>query len=97
LDDIEIHLCTPPVTIEGETEVCENTATTLTANFTNDGTFAEPLAYKWWHSTDSVEWSEMSGFNGGILTFNAVQKTTQVGTKLPFPATGILRISTAVQ
>ena len=74
LDDIEIHLCTPPVTIEGETEVCENGATTLTANFTNDGTFAEPLAYKWWHSLDSVTWSEMSGFNGEILTFNAVQK-----------------------
>ena len=74
LDDIEIHLCTPPVTIEGETEVCENGATTLTANFTNDGTFAEPLVYKWWHSTDSVTWSEMSGFNGENLTFNAVQK-----------------------
>jgi len=74
LDDIEIHLCAPPVTIEGETEVCENGATTLTANFTNDGTFAEPLVYKWWHSTDSVTWSEMSGFNGENLTFNAVQK-----------------------
>ena len=74
LDDIEIHLCTPPVTIEGETEVCENGATTLTANLTNDGTFAEPLAYKWWHSLDSVTWSEMSGFNGEILAFNAIQK-----------------------
>ena len=74
LDDIEIHLCAPPVMIEGETEVCENTATTLTANLTNDGTFAEPLAYKWWHSLDSVTWSEMSGFNGEILAFNAVQK-----------------------
>ncbi len=74
LDDIEIHLCTPPVTIEGETEVCENGATTLTANLTNDGTFAEPLAYKWWHSLDSVTWSEMSGFNGENLTFDAVQK-----------------------
>ena len=74
LDDIEIHLCAPPVTIEGEAEVCENTATTLTANFTNDGTFAEPLAYKWWHSADSVTWTEITDFNGGILTFNAVQK-----------------------
>ncbi len=74
LDDIEIHLCTPPVTIEGEREVCENTATTLAANFTNDGTFAEPLEYKWWHSTDSLTWTEIADFNGGILTFNAVQK-----------------------
>ena len=75
LDDIEIHLCAPPVTIEGEMEVCENGATTLTANFTNDGTFAEPLAYKWWHSTDSITWTEMSGFNGENLLIDAVQKS----------------------
>ncbi len=74
LDDIEIHLCAPPVTIEGEEEVCANKPTTLTANFTNDGAFAEPLAYKWWHSTDSITWVEMSDFNGEILAINAVQK-----------------------
>ena len=75
LDDIEIHLCAPPVTIEGEKEVCENGATTLTTNFTNDGTFAEPLAYKWWHSTDSITWTEISGFNGENLLIDAVQKS----------------------
>ena len=74
LDDIEIHLCAPPVTIAGESEVCTNTSTTLTANFTNDGTFAEPLAYKWWHSADSITWTEIADFNGEILTFNTVQK-----------------------
>lgn len=74
IDDIEIRLCAPPVTIEGETEVCTNTSTTLTANFTNDGTFAEPLAYKWWHSADSVTWTEISGFNGEILTLSTIQK-----------------------
>ncbi|MBQ4017908.1 MAG: hypothetical protein II605_01555, partial [Paludibacteraceae bacterium] len=74
LDDIEIHLCAPPVTIEGEAEVCTNTATFLSANFTNDGTFAEPLAYKWWHSLDSVTWTEIADFNGGILTFSTTQK-----------------------
>ena len=75
LDDIEIHLCAPPVTIEGETEVCTNAPTTLTANFTNDGTFAEPLAYKWWHSTDSITWTEISGFNGENLLIDAVHKS----------------------
>ena len=74
IDDIEIRLCAPPVAIEGETEVCTNNPTTLTANFSNDGTFAEPLEYKWWHSTDSITWTEISGFNGEILAFNAVQK-----------------------
>ncbi len=75
LDDIEIHLCAPPVTIEGEEEVCANKPTTLTANFTNDGMFAEPLAYKWWHSTDSITWTEISGFNGENLLIDAVQKS----------------------
>lgn len=74
IDDIEIHLCAPPVTIEGEPEVCENTATTLTADFTNDGTFAEPLAYKWWHSMDSLTWTELSETTN-VLSVSAVQKT----------------------
>ena len=73
LDDIEIRLCAPPVTIEGEPEVCENTATTLTADFTNDGTFAEPLAYKWWHSMDSLTWTELSETTN-TLTMSAIQK-----------------------
>ena len=75
LDDIEIHLCAPPVTIDGEAEICADSSVMLTANFTNDGTFHEPLAYKWWHSTDSVTWSEMSGFDGEILAFNTIQKS----------------------
>ena len=74
LDDIEIHLCAPPVTIEGEMEVCENKPTTLTANFTNDGTLAEPLEYKWWFSTDSLIWTELPGFIGPNPTIDAVHK-----------------------
>ena len=73
LDDIEIHLCAPPVTIDGEAEVCENTATTLAVNFTNDGTFAEPLAYKWWFSADSSNWTELSEMTN-ILSFSAIQQ-----------------------
>ena len=74
LDDIEIHLCLPKPEIIGEPEVCENYASNLSAAITNDGTMAEPLEYKWWHSTDSVTWAEMSDFNGGILTFSTIQK-----------------------
>jgi len=75
LDDIEIHLCLPPVTITGEEEVCLESAASLTANFTNDGTLAEPLEYKWWFSTDSLTWTELSGSIGKNLTFDAVHKT----------------------
>ena len=61
LDDIEIRLCMPPVSIVGDAEVCENSTTTLTADFTNDGTLTEPLEYKWWHSEDSLIWTEIPG------------------------------------
>ena len=74
LDDIEIHLCAPPVTIAGESEVCTNTSTTLTANFSNDGTFAEPLEYKWWYSTDSITWTERPDFIGKNPSIDAIQK-----------------------
>ena len=73
LDDIEIHLCAPPITIEGETEVCENAAITLRADFANDGTFPEPLEYKWWHSEDSLTWTELIEISD-VLSIPATQK-----------------------
>ena len=74
LDDIEIRLCAPPVTIIGPTKICQGEPATLMADFTNDGTFTEPLEYKWWYSADSVIWTEMPGLIGENLTTNAVQK-----------------------
>ena len=73
IDDIEIRLCTPPVTIEGEAEVCPHVPTTLTANFTNDGTFPEPLAYKWFFSADSASWETLDE-TSNVLTIPNVQK-----------------------
>lgn len=73
IDDIEIHLCAPPVTIEGDAEVCTNAAATLRADFTNDGTFAEPLGYKWWFSADSLNWTELSETTN-VLSMPAAQK-----------------------
>ena len=60
IDDIEIRLCAPPVTIDGDHEICANSSELLTANFTNDGTFTEPVAYKWLFSPDSLTWVELS-------------------------------------
>ena len=74
IDDIEIRLCVPPVTITGETEVCPGTSTTLTADFSNDGTFPEPLVYKWWFSTDSLTWTEQSE-TSNVLTIPTVQNS----------------------
>lgn len=75
IDDIEIRLCTPPVTIKGPTKICQGESAVLRADFTNDGTFAEPLEYKWWYSPDGVTWTEKSDFIGKKQEFLAVQNT----------------------
>jgi hypothetical protein len=87
IDDIEIRLCAPPVTIEGETEVCANETATLTANFANDGTFEEPLEHKWWFSADSITWIELSE-TSDVLSFPAVQKTDSGWYKLAVAGAG---------
>ncbi len=74
IDDIEIRLCAPPVTIEGDEEVCENEATRLTANFTNDGTFTEPLGYKWWHYVDGEGWTAIGDYSSTLPLTN-IQKS----------------------
>ena len=56
LDDIEVRLCMPPVTIQGPDTVCVDTKNTLYARFENDGTLPEPLEYQWYFSADSLTW-----------------------------------------
>ena len=87
LDDIEIHLCTPPATIEGDAEVCTKASTSLTANFTNDGTFAEPLEYKWWFSEDSLTWTERNETTN-VLSFSNTQQTHSGWYKVAVAGTG---------
>lgn len=64
LDDIEIHICVPPVNIQGDT-ICAGEPLTLTGNFVNDGSFVEPLDYKWQKSTtgeplDTASWIDVA-------------------------------------
>ena len=75
LDDIEIRLCMPTPTIISENEVCQDSVYTFDVDFTNDGTLTEPLEYKWWHSTDSITWTEMQGLIGKNPTIETFQPT----------------------
>ena len=84
IDDIEIRLCAPLVTIEGETAVCANETAALTAN---DGTFEEPLEHKWWFSADSITWIELSE-TSDVLSFPAVQKADSGWYKLAVAGAG---------
>ena len=58
IDDIEIRLCLPPVTIEGPEEACYGSPFTMTALFTDDGSLTAPLEYRWLFSADSITWTE---------------------------------------
>ena len=71
LDDIEVRLCTPPVTIIALDTVCLDTKNILSANFENDGTFVEPLQYQWYFSSDSSTWTPLSYGNAKDLKLKA--------------------------
>ncbi|MGN0187695.1 MAG: T9SS type A sorting domain-containing protein [Paludibacteraceae bacterium] len=51
LDDIEVRLCLPPVSVTAADTICSGGTTTFEGTFTNNGTFTEPLAYRWLYST----------------------------------------------
>lgn len=79
LDDIEIRLCTPPVTVTVEDTVCAGESTTLNGTFVNDGTFTEPLEYRWLYSatgdlTSSVIWTTV-GTNSPTLQLPSATST----------------------
>lgn len=64
LDDIEIRLCVPSIRIQGDT-VCQTQPVSLDADFVNDGSFVEPLAYKWQQNvsgnlSDEASWKDVS-------------------------------------
>lgn len=79
LDDIEIRLCIPSTTISmlPNDTVCNNERVTLTGQFTNDGTFTEPLIYKWFKSAtasyNQSDWTEIT--TGQTLTISSAQSS----------------------
>lgn len=73
LDDIEVRLCMPPVTIAGTDSVCPFTSTTLTAVSDYQQTAEAPLEYRWWHSSDSITWTEIDDAVSATLTLSFVQ------------------------
>ncbi|NCD00461.1 MAG: T9SS type B sorting domain-containing protein, partial [Bacteroidia bacterium] len=78
-DDIEVRLCVPPtsVIISPNDTVCKNQTVTLEGQFTNDGTFTEPLTYKWFKSAtasyNQSDWTEVA--IGQTLTISSAQSS----------------------
>lgn len=57
MDDIEIRLCTPTITITSANESCEGMPYSFTAIVTEDSQFKEPFEYRWEFSSDSLEYN----------------------------------------
>ncbi len=54
MDDIEIRLCNPIVTITSGHEICQNEEYTFTTTVEGNNPFAQPYAYRWEYATDSL-------------------------------------------
>ena len=71
VSSFEVRLCTPAVEIIAPDSVCIDTKNILRAEFENDGTFAEPLVYQWYFSSDSVNWEAVNEGDGRELKLKA--------------------------
>ena len=66
LDDIEVRLCNPPVAVNSPDSLCPGEDVTLTADFVNDGTYAEPINFTWYKcDTTSYEPSDWKKVGSG--------------------------------
>lgn len=88
IDDIEIRRM-PPAHIIGTEEVCQDNRAQLAAEFANDeGWLTEPLEYKWWHSSDSVTWTERTDLIGAHPEIYPVQATDSGWFKVAIASAG---------
>jgi len=90
MDDIEIRLCVPPVTvsISPNDTVCLGSAVSINSQFVNDGSFTEPLAYKWFKKVNATDsWTDLST-NAQSLTLNQLKQSDQGYYRVAVSSTG---------
>jgi len=75
LDDIEVRLCMPPVSIAAPDTVCWGDTVQLQAEQAYPYMIYEPLFYLWEFSADSVTWTTVQNSMSDVLTFNRFQET----------------------
>lgn len=76
VSSFEVRLCTPAVEIIAPDSVCIDTKNILRAEFENDGSFAEPLVYQWYFSSDSVNWEAVNEGDSRELKLKAKPRHT---------------------
>ena len=76
MDDIEIRLCKPEVSIHSEHEICMDSSYVFEASVTADGGFQQPYNYLWQYAPDSLPfnsdgWTKV--VSGEHLSFDSVK------------------------
>ncbi|MCR5497962.1 MAG: T9SS type B sorting domain-containing protein [Paludibacteraceae bacterium] len=79
LDDIEVRLCNPPISLASPDSLCPGSDVTLSADFVNDGTYAEPVTLTWYKcDTISYEPSDWTLVGSGTsLDFHNVSEADE--------------------
>lgn len=75
LDDIEVRLCMPPVSITAPDTVCWGDTVQLQAEQEYPYMVYEPLFYLWEFSTDSITWTTVQNSMSDVLNLNRFQET----------------------
>ena len=78
MDDIEIRLCNPVVSILSDHEICMDSSYVFEASVTGGGGFKEPYNYLWQYAPDSLDFNSDGWTNvvlGEQLTFDSVKLT----------------------
>ena len=76
MDDIEIRLCNPVVSILSEHEVCLDSSYVFETSVTSDGGFKSPYNYLWQYASDSLDFNSDGWTNvvlGETLSFDSVK------------------------
>ena len=92
MDDIEIRLCQPVVTVEGEHEICMDSAYTFTGEVTTDGSFQQPYNYLWQYAQDSLpfnsdDWTDVA--EERILSYDSIPLAAEGWYRLCVTSNGV--------
>jgi hypothetical protein len=66
LDDIEVRLCAPPVSISGDVQLCVGGQAVITADYSDGGIFGSDLKARWYKNVSGdlnnpLDWTAISG------------------------------------
>ena len=92
MDDIEIRLCKPEVSIHSEHEICMDSSYIFEATVTADGGFKAPYNYLWQYAPDSLPFNSDGWTNvalGAELSFDSVKLSDEGWYRLCVTSDGV--------